>query len=206
MLRVDLHLHTAFSGDSSISPRLLVNQLHSHPSIKAVAITDHNTLKGYFHVQKLASIYEDLTILPGVEVSTEEGDLIILGVEETPKIPTTSSSAVDFAKACGAVIIIPHPYRSMGIGDLAMKLEADAVEVLNPTATKRENAMAYDLARIRNLPGVAGTDAHNPTEMWTVYTEIKAQPSIEDILKAIRKGFVKPVATKRATLAEMRGG
>ncbi|MCK4223504.1 histidinol-phosphatase, partial [Candidatus Bathyarchaeota archaeon] len=57
-----------------------------------------------------------------------------------------------------------------------------------------------------NLPGVAGTDAHNPTEMWTVYTEIKAQPSIEDILKAIRKGFVKPVATKRATLAEMRGG
>ena len=206
MLRVDLHLHTAFSGDSSISPRLLVNQLHSHPSIKAVAITDHNTLKGYFRVQKLASIYEDLTILPGVEVSTEKGDLIILGVEETPKIPTTSSSTVDFAKACGAVIIIPHPYRSMGIGDLAMKLEADAVEVLNPTATKRENAMAYDLARIRNLPGVAGTDAHSPTEMWTVYTEIKAQPSIEDILKAIRKGFVKPVATKRATLAEMRGG
>jgi len=116
MLRVDLHLHTAFSGDSSISPRLLVNQLHSHPSIKAVAITDHNTLKGYFRVQKLASIYEDLTILPGVEVSAEEGDLIILGVEETPKIPTTSSSAVDFAKACGAVIIIPHPYRSMGLG------------------------------------------------------------------------------------------
>lgn len=206
MLKVDLHLHTTFSGDSSISPRLLVDQLHAHPSIKAVAITDHNTLEGYLRVQKLASIYEDLTILPGIEVRTEEGDLIILGVEEKPKIPTTSSSVVDFAKACGAVVIIPHPYRSMGIGDLATKIEADAVEVLNPTATKRENAMAYNLARLMNLPGVAGTDAHNLTEMWTVYTEIKAQPSSEDILKAIRKGLVKTVACKRATLAEMRGG
>lgn len=206
MILVDLHLHTAFSGDSSISPRLLVDQLHAHPSINVVAITDHNTLEGYFQVQKLARPYDDLTILPGVEISTKKGDLIILGVEEMPNIPIDLYSAVDFAKASEGIIIIPHPYRSMGIEDLSMNIEADAIEVLNPTATKKENVMANNLARMRNLPGVAGTDAHSAMELWTVYTEIKAQPSIDDVLRAIQKGAVKPVAWAQGKPAEMRGG
>ena len=64
MFPVDLHLHTVFSGDSTISPKLIVDQLHAHPLIKGVAITDHNTLEGYFQVHRLASVYEDLMILP----------------------------------------------------------------------------------------------------------------------------------------------
>lgn len=191
MFRVDLHLHTVFSGDSTITPQLVVNQLHAHPLIKGVAITDHNTLEGYFQVRKLAKVHEDLVILPGIEISTEKGDIIILGVEEKPEYPITLNSVIKFAKTMDGVIVIPHPYRSMGIGDLAINIRAHAIEVLNPTATPKENMLAKELARTESLPGVAGTDAHSTKEMWTVFTEIDAQPTVENILDAIRNGFVK---------------
>jgi len=190
MFRVDLHLHTVFSSDSTISPKLVVEQLHKHALIKGVAITDHNTLDGYFQVDKLANVYEDIVVLPGIEVGTEQGDIILLGVEEKPKLPTTLDSVIDFAKATGGATVIPHPYRSLGIGDLAMNVEAHAVEVLNPTATSKENTMAQNLARARKLPGVAGTDAHSPEELWTTFTTIDVQPTRESLLTALRKGSV----------------
>ena len=147
MFRVDLHLHTIFSNDSTISPKLVVEQLYKHGLINGVAITDHNTLDGYFQVNKLATVYEDVVVLPGIEVGTEQGDMILLGIEEAPKLPTTLNSLIDFAKTTDGVIVIPHPYRSLGVGDLAMSVEAHAIEVLNPTATSKENIMAQNLAR-----------------------------------------------------------
>ena len=206
MFRVDLHLHTVYSNDSTIKPRLLVDQLHAHPQIKGVAITDHNTLDGYFQVFKLAKDYEDLVILPGIEISTERGDLIVLGVEEKPKSPATLDSAVDFAKTADGTIIIPHPYRSLGLGDLAIAVKAHAVEVLNPTATSEENMMAQKLAKICGLPGVAGTDAHDAKDMWTVFTEVEASPNRESILNAIRKGAVRAGAARSSRLAILEGG
>lgn len=205
MLRVDLHLHTIFSGDSTISPKLIVDQLHAHPTIKGVAITDHNTLEGYFQIYKLASVYEDLVILPGIEISTEKGDIIILGVEKKPPSPMTLDSVIEFAKATDGVIVIPHPYRFLGIGDLAINIDAHAIEVLNPTATPKENMLARKLAMARKLPGVAGTDAHNPREMWIAFTEVEAQMTVESVLNAIRKGFVKAIATREVNLIEKNG-
>jgi hypothetical protein len=40
------------------------------------------------------------------------------------------------------------------------------------------------------LPGVAGSDAHQPAELCTVYTEVHASMDVEDILKALKKGLV----------------
>jgi predicted metal-dependent phosphoesterase TrpH len=176
-----------------ISPKFIVEKLNAHSFIKAVAITDHNTMQGYAEVRRLAASYRDLTIIPGVEMSTRSGDFILLGVEEEPSYTSTVWEVADFAKARGGVIVIPHPYRIGGIGDLAEKIPADAIEVINPTATKRENKMAQELAKMKNLPGIAGSDAHVPLQMWTAYTEVSADLDIDEILKAIRKGWVKPV-------------
>lgn len=198
-IRIDLHLHTRFSGDAVISPKLIVEQLHAHPFIKAVAITDHNTLQGYMEVRKLASSYQDITIIPGIEVSTHQGDIIMLDVEEKPSYASTVWEVVDFAKARAGAIVIPHPYRINGIGDLAEKIPADAIEVINPTATLRENKMAQELAKTKNLPGIAGSDAHAPLHMWTAYTEVNADSDIDEILKAIKKGQVKPILANAMT-------
>jgi predicted metal-dependent phosphoesterase TrpH len=179
-----------------INPKQVVDTLYAHTTIKGVAITDHDALEGYFQVRKLAAAYEDLVIIPGVEVSTDQGDLILLGIEEKPAYKSPLASVVDFATERAALIIIPHPYRVHGIGEAAEKARADAIEIMNPWATPRENKLAEELAKARNLPGVAGSDAHRPEQMWTAYTEVDAEPNVASVLKAIKKGRVKAIQTR----------
>lgn len=193
---IDLHVHTRYSGDSKITPKELVDQLHAHPFIKGVAVTDHDTLRGYEEVGKLARAYEDILIIPGIEVSVENGHLIILGIEECPKYLSSIENVIDFTKERDGVVVIPHPYRKFGIGDMSETIEADAVEVLNPQATQEENKKAENLARRINLPCVAGSDAHSLQEMWIAYTKVEAKQEVNDILKAIKNGKVKAAITR----------
>jgi len=193
---IDLHVHTKFSGDAKITPKELVDQLHAHPFIKGVAITDHDTIRGYEEVSKLAKAFEDILIIPGIEVSVENGHIIILGIEECPTYPSSIESVIDFTKERSGVVIIPHPYRELGIGDTSEDIEADAIEVLNPNATQEENKKAENLARKINLPCVAGSDAHSLQEMWLAYTKVDAKQEVNDILRAIKNGRVKVASTR----------
>jgi predicted metal-dependent phosphoesterase TrpH len=199
MIRADLHVHTVYSPDASINPKTIVDQLCAHPFIKAVAITDHNTVEGYYKVRELASVYEDVLIIPGVEVSTVDGDLIVLGIAELPLKPWTVRNVIDFAKEKGALTIAAHPYRALGLGDLARKYDVDAIEVLNGASPPNVNRLAENLAKEMTLPGVAGSDAHQASDLWTVYTEVQASSDIDEILKVIKKGFVRVASTGTST-------
>ncbi len=198
MTKIDLHIHTSYSPDSTINPKTLVTQLYAHPFIKATAITDHNTLEGYYKVKNLASAYPDILIIPGVEVSTINGDLIVLGVEEMPLKPWTVENVIDFAKKREALTIAAHPYRARGLGDLTRKYGIDAIETLNGISQSHVNKLAENLAKEMKLPGVAGSDAHQVNELWTAYTEVKASLSLDEILKAIKKGLVRVAFTEKS--------
>ncbi len=74
---LDLHSHTTYS-DGTLSPRDLVNAA-IQAEIKALGITDHDTLAGW--EEAIATAGPDLEIVPGVELSTVENgrSLHILG-------------------------------------------------------------------------------------------------------------------------------
>jgi predicted metal-dependent phosphoesterase TrpH len=191
LIRADLHVHTVFSQDASVQPKTLVETLLAHPSIKAVAVTDHNTVKGYFKVRELALAYQDILVIPGVEVSTVEGDVVLLGIAEVPPQPWTVENVIDFAHSRGGLAVAAHPYRAYGLGDSARNYSIDAVEVLNGGCPHHLNAMAEKLAKELGLPGVAGSDAHRVEELWTVYTEIQASTDLDEVLRAIKRGLVR---------------
>jgi predicted metal-dependent phosphoesterase TrpH len=193
-----LHLHTTYSPDASIPPKTIVNQLHAHPFIKAVAITDHNTAKGYYKVQELASPYQDILVIPGIEVSATGGDLIVLGVAELPSQPWTIENVIDFARERDGLVVVAHPYRAYGLGDLAKNHGFDAIEVLNGISAPHVNKMAENLAKTMDLPGVAGSDAHRADELWTVYTEVPASSDTDEILKAVKKGYVRVAYARKS--------
>ena len=196
MIRIDLHLHTTYSSDASIPPKTIVDQLYAHPTIKAVAVTDHDTIEGYHKVQKLASAYPDILIIPGVEIGAVGGDLMVLGVTELPPKPWTVENIIDFAKERDGLTIVAHPYRAPGLGDLAGDYDVDAIEVLNGASSPNINRMAENLAKTTGLPGVAGSDAHRVHELWTVYTEVQASSDIDEVLRAIKKGLVRVVSKR----------
>lgn len=198
LICADLHVHTKYSFDSAIQPKTIVDQLLVNPTVKAAAITDHNKVDGYYKVRELASTYKDVVIIPGVEVSTVEGDLIILGFAELPPEPWTVEGVIEFAHERGGLVIAAHPYREYGLGDSAAKYDLDAIEVLNGAAAPYANRLAEALAREMSLPGVAGSDAHRADELWTAYTKIQASSDLHEILGALKKGLVNVVSAGRS--------
>jgi predicted metal-dependent phosphoesterase TrpH len=198
LIQADLHIHTTYSSDSTITPKTLVEKLVAHNFIKVAAVTDHDTVKGLTETQKLASAYPDILIIPGVEISTAEGDLLVLGTEETPPKPWTVEAVVDFARDRDCVSVVAHPYREYGMGDLARNYKVDAIEVLNGVSSPSSNKLAQELAKSMRLPGVAGSDAHQSSELFTAYTQVQAGLNVDEILKALKKGLVAAHSTARS--------
>ena len=190
MIRADLHIHTTYSSDSTVTPKTLVEKLVAHNFINVAALTDHDTVKGLSVTQQLASAYPDILIIPGIEISTPQGDIVVLGTAEMPPKPWSVEGVVDFARDRGYISVVVHPYREYGLGDLAKDYKFDAIEVLNGDSSPSSNKLAQDLAKSMGLSGVAGSDAHQPSELYTAYTEIQASLDIDEILEALKKGLV----------------
>ena len=79
MSKIDLHVHSMYS-DGTNSPKELVDMAVSI-GLRAMALTDHDTIDGVPHAIEAARDY-DITIIPGVEISTfyQEGEIHIIGL------------------------------------------------------------------------------------------------------------------------------
>ncbi|MDR2699670.1 MAG: PHP domain-containing protein [Nitrososphaerota archaeon] len=186
----DLHIHTVYSSDSLIQPKTLVDRLLAHNYIKVAAVTDHDSVRAVKATMALASAYPDILIIPGVEISTTAGDLLILGTEELPPKPWSPQEVADYARSINAVSIVAHPYRLYGMGDIARTIKIDAIEVLNGGSSTAANQQAKQMAKEEKLPGTAGSDAHQTSELFTVCNQIQADLNIDNILHAIKKGLI----------------
>jgi hypothetical protein len=196
LIQADLHIHTVYSSDSLIQPKTLVEMLSAHSFIKVAAVTDHDSVRGCKATVELASAYPDILVIPGVEITTQHGDLLVLGTEELPPKPWSPEAVVDYAKSIGAVTVVAHPFREYGMRDLARNYKFDAVEVLNGNSSAAENNEAKALAQSMGVPGTAGSDAHRVSELFSVNTKIDATLSVEGVLKAIKRGSVSAQVTR----------
>ncbi|GAF77251.1 unnamed protein product [marine sediment metagenome] len=67
--RADLHTHSTFS-DGVLSPTELID-LAYRLGVRIMALTDHDTIEGLPEAFATAARYPDLTLIPGVEISTD---------------------------------------------------------------------------------------------------------------------------------------
>jgi predicted metal-dependent phosphoesterase TrpH len=198
LIYADFHIHTKHSPDASIEPKTIVEQLNTHPHIKAAAITDHNTIRGALETQTLAESYADILIIPGAEIQTIEGEIILLGIAELPPKHWTMKNVMTYAKRNNALTIAPHPYRGFGLRDTVEYYPIDAVETLNGVSTPEANGLAENLAKAAGLPAVAGSDAHQLKELWSMFNQVDASLNQESIFASVRKGSTKPMSTNKS--------
>ena len=67
--RADLHTHSTFS-DGVLSPTELIDLAYRR-GVRIMALTDHDTIEGLPEAFATAARYPDLTLIPGVEISTD---------------------------------------------------------------------------------------------------------------------------------------
>ncbi|MHC1627052.1 MAG: PHP domain-containing protein [Methanoculleaceae archaeon] len=189
MLRCDLHVHSKYSGDSESSiPEIL--SYAARAGLDAIAITDHDTTEGAVEALGYPS---PVLVIPGVEVSTLQGHLLVLGVEEAPPPGREFSRTVEAARRLGGLCILPHPFHLLRHGAGNRFAEVDAVETFNSRyITGSANRKAARLARACGIPQVGGSDAHVAGLVGYGYTLVDAEPDCRDILRAIREGRCRP--------------
>jgi predicted metal-dependent phosphoesterase TrpH len=193
MLKADLHIHSIYSGDSNLKPDQILKKA-SQLNLDVVGIVDHGSPAGALEARKLAKKYH-ITVLIGQEIRTNDGEIIVFGIDST--IPSRQDIEITCkeAKLKGGLIILPHPFDPFrhSVGKVAETIVhlVDAIEIFNSNCIlKISNKKAELFAKKYNLPGVAGSDAHNLSKIGKAITMIDARPDQKAILSAIKLGKV----------------
>lgn len=177
-MKVDLHIHSKYSGDSRMAPADILKTAEE-VGLDGVAITDHDTVKGGLEASKIDS---DIEVIAGAEIRTDRGEII--GYFLSEEIREKEFFAVtDAIKAQGGVVCIPHPFDIFRIyrmkpRDDILKV-VDCIEVLNSRCVVGAfNEKARKLAEKRGLGMTAGSDAHTVSEIGASGVLIE---SLEDV-------------------------
>ncbi len=190
-INADLHVHSNYSQDSLITPKELVYYAKKR-GLTSVAVTDHNQIEGSLKIAKET----DFLIIPGMEVSSADGHIVALNLQELIPRGLSAKETVDKIHETGGIAIAVHPYAWLkgSLNSHVEEAQFDAIETLNASAFPygRNKQKAAAVAQKLKLPQVAGTDAHYGPTIGYGYTSIDCEPNVEAIAKAIVNGQCQP--------------
>lgn len=174
-VRVDLHSHTMWSGDSTTTPDE-IEQAVVAAGIDVLCLTDHNTIAG---AVELADRLPCRVVI-GEEMRTSAGELIGLFLTERVAMGTAPADAARAIRDQGGVVYVPHPFDPMrrnlaeqALVELADDGLVDVVEVLNAkTSLASSNRRALEFADRHGVRRGAGSDAHVPDALGAAYVEM----------------------------------
>lgn len=189
MITVDFHCHTLYSKDSLARlPAIL--QGCARKGLDRIAITDHNTIQGAL----LAREHDQQRVIMGMEIKTQEGEVLAFYVKEAIPTSLPAVEAIQRLRDQGAFISISHPfdrYRKYHWtrADLERVLPyIDAIETFNARCILAEdNRHAQEFARVHNLLGTAGSDAHTIMELGRGCLSLPEFSDAESLRRAMKQ-------------------
>jgi predicted metal-dependent phosphoesterase TrpH len=192
-VRIDLHSHTLWSGDSSTTVDEL-EQAVVESGIDVLCVTDHNAVAGAHALQSRLSC----RVVVGEELRTSAGEIIGLFLRERVPMGVTPVEAATAIREQGGLVYVPHPFDPMrrnlaepALVDLVARGLVDALEVLNAkTSLASLNARAATFATVHGLAHGAGSDAHVPQAIGAAFVELPDFDGPRELLDALRRGHV----------------
>jgi len=188
-VRVDLHSHTMWSGDSTTTPDEVEAAVVAS-GLDVLCITDHNAIRGAVELAERLPC----RVIVGEELRTHAGEIIGLFLSERVPMGVPPAEAAQVIRAQGGVVYVPHPFDPMrrnmaerALYELAGAGLLDAVEVINAKTSLRSlNERAAQFAAEFDLAAGAGSDAHVPNALGAAYVEMPDFDGPQDFLAKLR--------------------
>ena len=212
---IDIHTHTyPTSVDSFIEADELIEEA-KRIGLDGVCITDHDGFWDHREVEYLSKRH-DFLVLPGCEVTTEEGHLLVYGLKKYIFGMHRASFVKDKLDVERGAMIVAHPYRRVyrkgahtseeAYAEMIERASrnrafdmANGVEVINGRGLPEENAFSRDLAHRFGMPGSGASDAHRLEDLGGCATEFERRiESLDDLITEIRAGRFRAIALDEA--------
>ena len=199
MSLADVHIHTIYSYDATTTVRGVLKQASS-VGLSVIAVTDHDEIRGAFDARELASQY-NLEVIPAVEVSTKDGHLLALFVEQVPPRGLSLDETLKHIGGLGGIAVAPHPFNQLP-GSLSMdnvistltkpelKDVLRGIEIYNMT-TQPFDEKVQKLSVYLPFAKTAGSDAHVYWAIGTGTTEFEGTGAA-DLRTALENGKTIP--------------
>ncbi len=158
LIRADFHTHAI--GDGAYgpgTPDLVAAHLEAavEAGLNCIAVTDHDDLRpGLLAVDYAARNNLPLLVIAGMEITTEQGHLVAIGIEAPLPSWREMTETVDAIRERGAISILPHPF----FPKLRERRDVNAIERFNSRYGDfdiHENGVAI----------IASSDAHSPADI-----------------------------------------
>jgi predicted metal-dependent phosphoesterase TrpH len=178
----DLHIHTALGDGMAEIPDVL-DYVQEATGLSVIAVTEHDNLRAAFAAREACargSYRFDLVV--GEEVTTIEGHLLALFIEEPVPSLKPLAPTLEAVHRQGGLCVVPHPMswltRSLGQRVIERVLREgkdgvyfDAIELSGSLAARVSAKKVQRLNRERyHLPEVGSSDAHFPETIGTSRT------------------------------------
>jgi predicted metal-dependent phosphoesterase TrpH len=175
-----------------------------------LALTDHDEIRGAVAARAFAEAHPELgvDVIVGEEISTRNGHLIGLFLEECVPPGLPAERAIELVHAQGGLAIVAHPFHPMNVRErgaralstLVPDLPLDAIEVVNNAGFF--SALYDGHAALRNvewgLPVTAGSDAHDIWYLGSAMTRFNGRGA-RDLRATLVAGRTRPVVRWRWT-------
>ena len=173
-MRLDLHVHSTRSPDSSLRLSDIVDALGVN-GLQGFALTDHNTIEGHPALREIAARFPRYRFIPAVEVSTEEGHLLVYGNSGAPTDPAAARRDARLDEGAWARDLAgPSPAAEpRGRRRIASSAPVTALETMNGHNRGVPNARAALLAARRGIGETGGSDAHSRSDLGRAATEFR---------------------------------
>lgn len=185
MFKVDLHTHSVASPDGGLSVENYRQALDSE-RLQVIAITDHN------RVDFAENLRGDLgdSIIIGEEITTVEGEIIGLYLQE--KIPEnlTALEAVQQIHNQGGIVYVPHPFettrKGLAVGVLdQLEPYIDIIETYNGRTLQNRSAKANHWASEHCKAKASSSDAHGRVGWGNTWSTLTAFPNRETLVQLL---------------------
>ncbi len=192
--RADTHVHTRYSGfgkysfihfpESVTEPARAVEAARKK-KLDVLCITDHNTIKGALIARKYAG---DIDVVVGEEVSSAEGEILALFINEEIKPMLGASETIDLIHDQGGIAVAAHPFspQCSSLGKKIRYLELDGAEAFNACHRDAYSNLMAQTFSPGNLARLGSSDAHSLDMIGNGYTIFNGRTS-EELRKCILK-------------------
>ncbi|MHA2503251.1 MAG: PHP domain-containing protein [Candidatus Kariarchaeaceae archaeon] len=176
-MKLDLHLHSEFSWDSKVKIKEYVNQAQNL-GFSAISITDHNSIESHSTLDSLQD-KTDVILLPGQEVSTSDGHLLVYGFVDLAPQGLSMKETINSIKG-DPICIAAHPFDPFRGGSFSKVFQSgiDGIELLNASSwfhfPNYLASRAYSKQSTVEI-GLGNSDSHNLMEFGSAYSVSESQ-------------------------------